>query len=461
MNAAVSSPVPARAGSCHHGGAKPYLPYFVSAMFVMLLAGVGWGSALLLKLVRAGEYTGLSLHEINAHGHAMLSGFIQLFIVGFAYQAFPRLLGHPLLKPEWCKPVLGVLLLGLLLSVGGQLLNGSPAAVWITLVGDLLEIVALLVFAGQMSLTFAKGSARVEPHLVFIGAATFFMVASACFSAWLNFVCLRAEFPMEVVYYVSTYQPALRYLQMHGIVLLMILGVGHRLLTNFFAFQRTSDRWMYVAIALLASSVVAEALLFTSFRITGQRLLATLLLVPWLGLIVGVLLVVGRWRLWRRPRDLQGRTDRMGPFVQASFAWLAVALLMTIALPFWNRLIGTPFSHSFYGSTRQAFAFGFATMMIVAFTLRIVPTLNSIVPTRLKPMSFTFWTLNLGCALHVTSQVASDLWPTARFLLPLAAAMELIGMVTWVNHVLWCIREGRASEPQPARPSLAPLRVLN
>ena len=123
---------------------------------------------------------------------------------------------------------------------------------------------------------------------------------------------------------------------------------------------------------------------------------------------------------------------------------------MTIALPFWSRAIGTYFSHDFYGATRQAFVFGFATLMIIAFTLRIVPTLNNIVPTRLKPMRATFWLLNIGLATHLTGQVVGELYPQAHFVLPIAIALQFAGIISWVVHLLWCIREGAEAVEKPA-----------
>lgn len=443
--------VPSKSVSCHHG-AKPYRPYFLAGMAVMLLAGVGWGSALLVKLAVAGKYTALSIHEINAHGHAMLSGFIQLFIIGFAYQAFPRLLGHPLFKPRWCLPVLALFLVGLGLSVAGQLLAGATVAPVLALVGDLLEIVAILIFVVQMAITFRLGQPALESHLLFILAAMLFMVVAAGVNAWLNVLTLRAESRMEVVYYVSTYQPALRYVQLHGVVLLMILGVGHRLLTNFYAFPRTSERLMRVALAILVASVVSEASLFVAFRVTDLHVLAALMLLPWLGLIAGATLVVGRWKLWRRPRDAQGQTDRMAPFVQASFAWLYVALLMTIALPFYSRAIGAYFSHGFYGGSWQAFVVGFATMMIIAFTLRVVPTLNGIVPVRLKPMRAVFWLLNAGCLLHIVVQILGEVVPAANRALPVAAGLQFVAVAWWISHMIWCMtdKQGLRDDPSPS-----------
>ena len=41
----------------------------------------------------------MPLHEVNAHGHAQIFGWVALFIMGFAYQAFPRFRHTRLWRP--------------------------------------------------------------------------------------------------------------------------------------------------------------------------------------------------------------------------------------------------------------------------------------------------------------------------------------------------------------------------
>jgi hypothetical protein len=76
-----------------------YRPFFIAGIATVLTLGAVWGAYLLLKIGVSGTFTGASLHEINAHGHAQIFGWVGLFVMGFAYQAFPRFkhtsLKHP------------------------------------------------------------------------------------------------------------------------------------------------------------------------------------------------------------------------------------------------------------------------------------------------------------------------------------------------------------------------------
>ena len=67
---------------------------------LILTAGATWGAWLLWQIGVAGRFTGASLHHVNAHGHAQIYGWVGLFIMGFAYQAFPRMWHVDLVAPR-------------------------------------------------------------------------------------------------------------------------------------------------------------------------------------------------------------------------------------------------------------------------------------------------------------------------------------------------------------------------
>ena len=48
----------------------------------------------------AGKFTGMNIHHVNAHGHAQIYGWVGLFVMGFAYQAFPRMWQTTLAAPR-------------------------------------------------------------------------------------------------------------------------------------------------------------------------------------------------------------------------------------------------------------------------------------------------------------------------------------------------------------------------
>src|SRR6516164_7657486 len=76
-----------------------YRRFFKAGIAVALSLGAVWGAYLLLRIAFAGRFDEVGLHEVNAHGHAQIFGWVGLFVMGFAFQAFPRFkhtsLSHP------------------------------------------------------------------------------------------------------------------------------------------------------------------------------------------------------------------------------------------------------------------------------------------------------------------------------------------------------------------------------
>lgn len=52
--------------------------------------GCSWGAISLFLIGRSRDFAGVDYSWVLAHGNAMVFGFAGLFIMGFAYQAFPR-----------------------------------------------------------------------------------------------------------------------------------------------------------------------------------------------------------------------------------------------------------------------------------------------------------------------------------------------------------------------------------
>src|SRR5262249_41709605 len=61
-----------------------YRPFFLGGIGVVLTLGAVWGAYLLLRIAWTGSFTAAGLHEVNAHGHAQIFGWVGLFIMGFA-----------------------------------------------------------------------------------------------------------------------------------------------------------------------------------------------------------------------------------------------------------------------------------------------------------------------------------------------------------------------------------------
>src|SRR5215207_7710133 len=131
-----------------------YRRFFLGGIILILTAGASWGAWLLWQIGFAGKFTGVSIQHVNAHGQAQIYGWCGLFIMGFAYQAFPRLWHTDLFKPRLAVAAFVLMLTGLTLRTSGMIAGASAAALLTQNLGALTQIAAVAIFATQLLVTF-------------------------------------------------------------------------------------------------------------------------------------------------------------------------------------------------------------------------------------------------------------------------------------------------------------------
>ncbi len=411
-----------------------YRPFFLAGLGVILTIGAAWGVLLLWKIGLAGSFTGVTAHEVNAHGHAQIMGWVGLFIMGFAYQAFPRMWQVDLPAPRLALLVWLAMLTGI--TARSSAMMAVPAS-WAGVVhqaGAGLEIGAVVVFALQLAAAFARSGRPLEPYAGFAFAALGFFLLQTVFSGWHISRLMAAPSREAMLAQIASFQAPLRDLQIHGMAMLMILGVGIRMFPVIFGLPETSRRRGWTALGLLLAAIGLEVGLLLAYRLTGRIEAAYALLVPWLLLPLGVGLIVGPWRLWR-PLPEPGRSDRSGKFLRAAFAWLFVSFAMLLLLPVYQAANGSEFSHAYYGAIRHAITVGFISMMIVGMAAKVVPTLRGIEPGKLPALGPTFVLLNVGCLWRVSSQVLTDWAPSAFLLTGISGVLEWTALALWAGHL--------------------------
>src|SRR5690606_25760437 len=114
---------------------------------IILTAGAGWGVLLLFQIATGQSFTGVSIHHINAHGHAQIFGWVVLFIMGFAYEIFPRIWRARPVDLTLARVVFGCMLIGLITSIIGIATPGSWGSVGMATLGGVLQVVACTIFA--------------------------------------------------------------------------------------------------------------------------------------------------------------------------------------------------------------------------------------------------------------------------------------------------------------------------
>jgi hypothetical protein len=120
-----------------------YRRFFKAGIVVIMTAGAVWGAILLLRIGFKGSFTALSVHEINAHGHAQIFGWVGLFVMGFAYQAFPRIKHTSLWRPDLANMTFYLMVFGVFARALGEPLFHLPMFRWLAVTANLAEIVAI------------------------------------------------------------------------------------------------------------------------------------------------------------------------------------------------------------------------------------------------------------------------------------------------------------------------------
>ncbi|HTL28631.1 MAG TPA: DUF1858 domain-containing protein [Tepidisphaeraceae bacterium] len=403
-----------------------YRRFFLGAIATVLTAGASWGAIILWQIGFQGKFTGIPVQHVNAHGQAQIYGWCALFIMGFAYQAFPRMWQAQLVRPKLAGATFILMLAGLTLRTIGMIGSGSWA-IPVALVGGAAQIAAVTIFAAQIFLTFQRSSARVEPYIGFILIALLWFFAMTVLDQWHTYRTMSATSRDALVAQIATWQAPLRDLQIHGLLMFTIFGVSMRMLPPLFGVPSVNPRRAWRALILLTLAVTTEVMIFLIYRLTMNHAVAALLMIPWITLTIGAWMVAAPFKLWRKPSV----ADRSVKFVRAAYAWLAISLVMLLLLPVHQALSHIPFSHAYYGSIRHAITVGFASLMIMGMAAKVVPTLNGVDPRRLPSLWLPFALVNLGCFLRVSLQALTDFYPQMFSIVGISGVFEVAGLTIW------------------------------
>jgi hypothetical protein len=184
---------------------------------------------------------------------------------------------------------------------------------------------------------------------------------------------------------------------------------------------------------------------------TGNHWLLTL---QWLATTVVLIIAVslpGQYRLFGTVPESE--RDRGLKFIRAAHVWFIVAAIMLVAVPLYNFGIYMtvaggkfPFSHAFFGAYRHALTVGFIMMMIVGVSSKVVPTLSGVDIRRTTNLWPTFVLLNVGNALRVSTEIATDFTPAAYGVMGFSGFIEVIGLGLWAFELVRNMRYGKRLE---------------
>ncbi len=446
-----------------------YRPFFKSAIVLTLTLGALWGAWLLLRMALQGTLTTAGiLHEVNAHGHAQVYGWIGLFVMGFAYQAFPRFKHTALAFPHLAYLSWWLMVVGLVArSILEPLVAWSFWLIVPTVAGSVLEVVAIGLFIFIIGSTWRRSGKPLAFYDWYIISAFAWFLLQAVYETIYTAATLMTVDRDILLQLVALWQPGLRNMQIHGFGMLIVLGVSQRLFHHFFGLPAPQPRRSLIVLACLNVAVVGEVVTLILMQAAFQNkepLIGRTWAILWMGSVVlltgSVLALLWNWGIFGRVEE----PDRSLKFLRAAYLWLLISLGMQVLLPVYQYALlpwlapDSPgvlnkFSHAFYGAARHAITVGFLSLMIVGVSSKVVPTLNGVDIRRLSALWGPFLLLNIGCSLRVVGQTLTDFSLEAFPYTAVSGFLEVAGLTWWGLH-LWRIMAGRISPTGECGPSL-------
>jgi len=432
-----------------------YQPYFSAAAAFAVIFGGLWGAVLLAVMSITYEVQfAVPYGWILAHGQGMISGFVALMAMGFAFQAFPRFKHSELQLPKLAIAILPLMLLGLTGQIVAHFFlpkpvfpSESPLMVnwlefvkrfspygWSLVVGTLgasLQWLAVTFFVIVVAVTL-KRAKKPEPYDPIVYASLIWLWLSALANIILFVHWGTIPDRDAFIQRVGTWNAPLRDAQIFGFAAQLILGVSLRFLPHAYGF-REPPRWW--AKFLLLSSNLSTLALVVSFPLYMALRDHRLMALYWFALLAWLVLVVGQIAMFGLFGAAQER-DRALKFIRSAYLWAVIGLVMGLAMPFYNIATHQNFSHNYLAAYRHALLSGFILLMIVGVSSKVTPILAGVDLRQANPLWTAFVFLNLGNILRIVGQTLLDFNSFVGFLVAASGFVQWAGIALWADD-LW------------------------
>ena len=429
-----------------------YRPFFLAGIATVLTLGCMWGAINLLAIGLTQNFSGVNYSWVLAHAHAMVFGFVGFFIMGFAYQAFPRFKHTTLWRPRLAFSALPLMITGILLQTVAHLL--SPPSLFLEVVAATIQMMSVVIFGTAIVMT-ARFAKKPELYDRFVYAALCWFALAAVANPVIFKLFELPGTRQKLLFNLATFNIPYRDIQLIGIAVVMILGVSLRLLPQAYGLREPSRRWVSFIFWGVNGAIFTGVVLFITGMTTGNR---WLLMIQWLTTIVLLAIAVGtpfQYRLFGKVPEYE--RDRGLKFIRAAYIWFIVAVAMLVFTPIYNfgifmPLTGSqvPFSHAFFGAYRHALTVGFIMMMIVGVSSKVVPTLAGVDVRQARSLWPTFLLLNLGNLTRVSFQIATDFSPAAYPVMGVSGFIEVVALTLWGYELFANMRAGKKLEKESA-----------
>lgn len=411
-----------------------YRRFFKAGVFTVLTVGCLWGAINLLQIALGKNFLQLSLlPSIHAHAHAMIFGWVGMFVMGFAYQSFPRFRNTTLWCPELANLSFYLLGTGIVTGMAAEMLLPNSASFVLGAISGATQVTAVVLFMLVLYRTARQSIGPNNPYEKFIASSFVWFLLGTILNVVFFFAKATAHAEHDLIMRIALIDGPLRDIQLLGFAALIIAGVSQRFVPQVYGLERTARDRQNVIFWLINGSLVLNIVSYVLLLTTHILYFALGLELAYLLMPVWAVLLARQIGVFRKP----SQPDRTFKFIRAAYMWLIISCTMMPFFPLYGVLTHQLFAHTYMGSHRHAFTVGFISLMIMGVSSRVVPILAGINSKRMNSLWVPFILINLGCTGRVVFQVLTDFVPSVAFTLVGFTGFIEFAALLWWGVELW------------------------
>lgn len=415
-------------GSKNWSQRRLYRPFMYGALAVALTLGFTTGAGMLMIPI-FGPADGVTWRtHTQAHGVAQALGWAGLFVMGIAYHVVPRFrnFGMPVVWPQYLSLVL--ILVGVTLRFLGQSFHALAVSDWLMWTSAVLLVLGAVLFVGLTGWTLLQTNATYNRSELWISAALGWLLVAVFIHAWIVWEMTSRGSPVASTRIGEAFAQA----ALAGFVMLFVMGVSLRTLTNFLGLRKPLALWSWVAFASLNIGVLAY--LVGKLANLPEAWLVLASLPAFLGVVVFILALRLFEPSGKRGPNVTRIYLRHAWFVKAAYGWLVLWSLLEVTRAAADLFDTGMLRATVASPSLHVLGVGFVTMMIIGMACRMLPMFEGAFLPYHRLMDIVFVLLNMSVSLRLVFGVvhtgASN------------AALGTSGVIGLVSIVLfaWVVR---------------------
>ncbi len=414
------------------------VPFYLYAAVFLLISCV-------MLAFSTGSFQGHHFQpNLLAITHAMALGWGTMMILGASYQLIPVLVESQLQSPGLARASFVLAALGIPFLVYGFY---SFHLGWVSQVGAVAINLAIILYIINLAWSVARSKTE-NIHAVFMLTASCWLLVTTMLGLILLLNFTTDLLPQDSLHYLSTHAHS-------GIVgwfLLLVLGVGSRLIPMFLISKYTNDRLLWVIYILVNLGLLLFMAMELNPRLQDLHIWSVVSISAGIGLFLYFLIKAYQQRI-RRKVDEQIKLSlaSVGMFV------IPVIILLVLLLG-----AGTPDRPEWILAYGFCVFFGWLTAVILGMTFKTLPFIvwsnvyqhQSVKRKHPDPKDLfdhTIYKYSMWLYIFGFSGFLMGILLKLEFLLPYAAGMMILSSLLYVWNVLKVIFHKESSHDKPIR----------